>query len=129
MSTRHIAQSGVGASSGAVEAPSYAAFLPAPAPALLYRQFFTPEECDRLDRTPPDSALSEISVLRVLISRLLAAARRVEMTIKRHFSMLSAFCQATSTMASLASFELQQQGPPLSPLDLLYPPGTEDEPL
>jgi hypothetical protein len=96
---------------------------------LLYRQFFTSEECDRLDRTPPDSALSEISLLRILISRLLETARRVKMTIKRHSSMLSAFCQATSTMASLARFEFKQQGPPLSPLDLLYPPGTEDEPL
>jgi hypothetical protein len=99
------------------------------APALLYRQFFTAEECDLLDRTPPDSALSEISLLRVLISRLLADARRVKMTLKRHFSMLSAFCQATSTMASLARIEFQHQGPPLSPLDLLYPPGSEDEPL
>jgi len=99
------------------------------APALLYRQFFTSEECRRLDRTPPDSAVSEISLLRVLISRLLAAAKRVKMTIKRHFSMLSAFCQATSTMASLARFEFHRQGPPISPLDLLYPPGTEDEPL
>jgi hypothetical protein len=99
------------------------------APPLLYRQFFTPEECDRLDRTPPDSAISEISLLRILISRLLDTARRVKMTIKRHACMLSAFCQATSTMAALARFEFKHQGPPLSPLDLIYPPGSEDDPL
>jgi hypothetical protein len=98
-------------------------------PPRLYRQHFTREECDRLDSISPDSALSEISLLRILISRLLSAARRVKMTIERHAAMLSAFCQTAGTLASLARFEFKQQGSPPSLLDLLYPPGTEDEPL
>jgi hypothetical protein len=72
---------------------------------LLYRQFFTPEECKTLDRCPPDSAVSEIYLLRALIARVLASARKVRLTLKHRFSMLTAFCQAALTMASLARFE------------------------
>ena len=97
----------------------------------LYRQFFTPEECNALDRCDPDSAVSEIALLRILITRVLASARaseaqpsiahpwakrpkdrRINLTLRHRFSMLTAFCQAAVTMASLARFEFKRNPPP-----------------
>jgi hypothetical protein len=59
-----------------------------------------------LDSCSPDSALSEISLLRVLLMRLLAASRRrASFSLKRHLSMLAAFGQAGLILASLVRYE------------------------
>jgi hypothetical protein len=81
-------------------------------PPLLYRQYFTPEECRLLDSCDLDSASSEIDLIRLLIARVLAAARRLRLTLKHHFSMLVAFCQAAITMAALARIEYKRNPPP-----------------
>ena len=49
-----------------------------PSSPQIYRQYFTAAECKTLDASPLDTALSEIEVLRVLLLRLLAAARASE---------------------------------------------------
>ena len=77
----------------------------------LYRQFFAPAECRRLDETPPESALSELALLRVLIARLLGVGKRGRITLARRFSMLVAFSQSAVTMASLARIERQVNPP------------------
>jgi hypothetical protein len=87
----------------------------------LYRQFFTREECSMLDRFPLESAVSELSLLRILLVRVLAAAKKTRLTLKHRFSMLAAFCQAALTMASLARFEFKHQEPGPDLLDLLFP--------
>jgi hypothetical protein len=82
----------------------------------LYRQFFTAQECARLDSTDPDSPVHEINLLRILITRLLAAAGRGRQTFERLADMLAAFCHAGRTMASLARIYYKQHGPPPDPL-------------
>jgi hypothetical protein len=90
-------------------------FAQAQAPQL-YRQFFTAQECARLDGIDPDSPLHEISMLRILMTRLLAAASRGKQTLERLSAMLAAFCRAGCTIASLARIYYRQQGPPPDPL-------------
>jgi hypothetical protein len=95
-----------------------------PAPPRIYRQYFTAEERKMLDASPLDSAISEISLLRILLLRLLAAAgerasgeprkslrqgalgarRTRPLSIGRRLSMLSAFSGAALIMASLVRF-------------------------
>ena len=82
----------------------------------LYRQFFTPEECAWLDSTDPDIPVHEINLLRILITRLLAAAGRGQQTLERLAAMLVVFCHAGCTMASLARIYYKLQGPPPDPL-------------
>ena len=82
---------------------------------LLYRQFFTPEECAALDRCPPESAANEIYLLRILITRILAAAKWFKPTLEHRLSMLTAFCRAAITIASLARFEIKHN-PPADPI-------------
>jgi hypothetical protein len=82
----------------------------------LYRQFFSAEECARLDAIDPESPLHELNLLRVLMTRLLAVASRGRQPLERLADMLAAFCRAGCTMASLARIWHKQQGPPPDPL-------------
>ena len=89
------------------------ALSPSPTPPQIYRQFFTAEERMLLDASPVDSALSEISPLRVLLMRLFAnsrkaAVRKSPLSLKRHLSMLAAFSHTGLIMASLARFHAAQ---------------------
>jgi hypothetical protein len=85
----------------------------------LYRQFFTPEEIRRLDAAPPESALSDIYLLRHLLRRLLASASKLKLTFKQRLAMLAALCQAALTLASLVRIHYKQQPEPLGPPELL----------
>jgi hypothetical protein len=77
-----------------------------PQPPQLYRLSFTAAECKMLDECPVESALSEISLLRILLVRLLAAARRIRrLSLERHLAMLSAFNGASLILASLVRFQ------------------------
>jgi hypothetical protein len=68
----------------------------------LYRRFFTPAECELLDACPPGSALSELNLLRVLLSRALAASRLARaLSLTRRASMLAAFSATARIIASL----------------------------
>jgi hypothetical protein len=74
-------------------------------PPQIYRQFFTPAECKMLDAAPQDSALSEISLIRILLMRALAAAHRLRtLSIKQHIDMLIAFSGAGLILASLVRY-------------------------
>ena len=82
----------------------------------LYRQYFTPDEIRRLDAAPPDTALSDIYVIRAFLARVLAAAARIKLTLKQRLAMLAAFCQAALTLASLVRIEFKLQPEPVDPL-------------
>jgi hypothetical protein len=75
----------------------------------LYRRFFTPAECQALDAAPAGSVLSEISLLRILLTRVFAVARqqtqRSRATLVQLLSMLAGFSHAAMIIASLARFE------------------------
>ena len=89
-------------------------------PPQIYRQYFTAEECKTLDSCPLESALSEIGLLRILLLRLLASARRrTPLSLARHISILSAFSAAGLIMASLVRFHTRYVEAPHSLLDLL----------
>jgi hypothetical protein len=89
--------------------------FPRPVPSL-YRQYFTRAECRMLDSTPLDSALSEISLLRILLLRLLAAARRKRpLSLAQHLSVLGGFSAAGLIMASLVRYHCRRF-PPGNPL-------------
>jgi hypothetical protein len=92
-------------------------------PPRLYRQFFTAAECRMLDSSPPESALSDIALLRILLARVLSAAKaRARLSLEDHFSMLTAFCRTARTMASLARLNAKYFGynsPGYSLLDAL----------
>jgi hypothetical protein len=81
----------------------------------LYRQFFTAQECAWLDGIDPESPVHEINLMRLLMTRLLAAASKGKQTLERLATMLAAFCQAGCTMASLARIHHKQHGPPPDP--------------
>ncbi len=49
----------------------------------LYREYFTPAERKMLDATPRDDLTSEISLMRVLVARVLAAFSYAGMVIAR----------------------------------------------
>jgi hypothetical protein len=86
----------------------------------LYRENFTPEECQELDRNPPLSAVSELCVLRILLARVLRALRKIKPTLEHHYKNLVVFSQVGCTMASLARFQHRLDGPPPDPfLDAL----------
>jgi hypothetical protein len=71
-------------------------------PPQLYRRFFTPLECEWLDSIQPYSPLSEICLLRILLSRTLEALRQGRGTsVSRRLSLLSAFSAAGVVIASL----------------------------
>ena len=90
----------------------------------IYRQYFTPTECRMLDSSPLETALDEICLLRILLMRLLAAARAREhpatvahagpttdqrhrirrLSIAQHLSMLAAVSGAGLILASLVRF-------------------------
>jgi hypothetical protein len=81
----------------------------APAPGRdapsLYRQYFTKTECRLIDSTPLTSALSEISLIRIMLLRILAAAYRSrKIALEQHLAMLQAFSQAGLVLASLARY-------------------------
>lgn len=95
-----------------------AEFLALPPPSPIYRQFFTADEIRDLDATPLDSAVSEIAILRVLITRVLASiANKRKPTIQSRLGMLIAFCQAAASIASLARLEFKRRDLSLSELE------------
>ncbi len=73
----------------------------------LYRQYFTAEEIAMLDATPHDDLTSEINLLRVLLSRALAAATKHvrDLTLKQHAAILSTFSAAGIVIASLVRLQ------------------------
>lgn len=82
-----------------------------PMPPEIYRQFFTHAECQLLDSSPLDTALSEISLLRILLMRLLAASRRKKsFSLKGRLSMLAAFSEAGLILSSLVRFNARHGG-------------------
>ena len=88
---------------------------PRDAPSL-YRQYFTKAECRLIDSTPLNSAMSEISLLRILLLRLLAASRRKRpLSVAQHISILSAMSGAGLIMASLVRYH-NRRFPPGNPL-------------
>ena len=90
------------------------------APPQIYRQFFTAAECTLLDGSPCDSALGEISLLRILLMRLMAAAQRLrDLSTKQHIDMLIAFSGAGLVLASLVRFHHEHFGRSSSLLDAL----------
>jgi hypothetical protein len=90
------------------------------APPQIYRQYFTAEERKFLDSSPLETALSEITVLRILLLRLLAASRRkAPLSLKRQLAMLGAFSSAGLILASLVRFHNRYFEPRHSLLDLL----------
>ena len=89
-------------------------------PPQIYRQYFTAEERKVLDSSPLETALSEITVLRILLLRLLSASRRkAPLSLKRQLAMLSAFSGTGLILASLVRFHNRDFEPRHSPLDLL----------
>jgi hypothetical protein len=89
--------------------------LPSPTPPQIYRQFFTAEERRLLDSTTVESALSEISLLRILLMHLIGAARasgprKTPLSLQSMASMLAAFSHAGHILASLVRFEDQYLG-------------------
>jgi len=69
-----------------------------------------------LDSSQPSSALSEISLIRIMLLRVLAAAQRLRnITLDQHLSMLQAFSRAGLVMASLARVH-HRLFPPANPL-------------
>ena len=97
-------------------------------PPLLYRRFFTAAECKALDSFPAGTALSEINLIRILLTRSFAAATRAPQAVfgrgsaparrpqaaiahsdaTRHrnlISMLAAFSHAALIIASLVRFQ------------------------
>lgn len=90
------------------------------APPQIYRQYFTAEERKFLDSSPLETAVSEISLLRILMLRLLAASRQKRaLCLKRHLAMLSAFSGAGLILASLVRFHNRYFEPMHSLLDVL----------
>jgi hypothetical protein len=88
----------------------------AAAPSPLYRQFFTAAECRALDSSPPESALSEISLIRIMLLRPLAAAHHLrKITLDQRLAMLRAFSHAGLVLASLVRLH-QRLFPPTNPL-------------
>jgi hypothetical protein len=89
-------------------------------PPQIYRQFFTPAECRLLDSSPLENALSEISLLRILLMRLLGASQRTRpLSLKGRLAMLSAFSRAGLILSSLVRFSARYGGLG-DPSDLLF---------
>ena len=80
--------------------------------ASLYRPFFTPAECARLDATPRNDVSSEINLLRILLLRLLAAvhkARSLELATQAR--VLAAFSHAGIVLARLVRLQFRLHDP------------------
>ena len=79
-----------------------------PAAPSLYRRYFTRDECAMLDATPLDDVSSEIDLLRLLLARVLAAAKRKRsLSLELHASMVSAFSAAGIVIAALVRLQLK----------------------
>ncbi len=79
--------------------------MPPPTPSL-YRPFFTPEECALLDASSPDDLMSEINLLRILLTRVLAASRNPkELSLAQHAAILGAFSATGLVLARLVSVQ------------------------
>ncbi len=79
----------------------------------LYDPYFTPEERSMLASTPIYDLASEIHLLRVLISRVLAAAQRLRrLSLAQHASLLAAFSASGTVMARMAALQSLIEGPP-----------------
>jgi hypothetical protein len=122
-------------------------FLSLPPPSPLYRQFFAPAEIHELEETSLESGAGEIALLRILITRVLAASgerafarhsartrvRKVSpgqkpgLTLASRLAILAAFCQTAATIASLAREEFKRRDP--LPPALAYFAAADDEPL
>ncbi len=74
--------------------------MPPPTPSL-YRPFFTPEERALLDASSPDDLMSEINLLRILLTRVLSASRRQELSLSQHAAILGAFSATGIVLARL----------------------------
>lgn len=76
---------------------------------LLYRRFFTAAECQALDAFAPETALSEINLIRILLSRCIAASRglpkRGAAGLVKRLLLLTAFSHAALIIASLSRFQ------------------------
>jgi hypothetical protein len=82
----------------------------------LYRPYFTQAECRLIDSTPLGSALNEISLIRIMLLRILAAAHRMrKLTLEHRLAMLQAFSHAGLVMASLVRVH-HRLFPPTNPL-------------
>lgn len=95
----------------------FAAATPS-SPPMLYRQYFTREERAMLDASPLASAVNEISLLRVLLSRVIASANKERRSLRSYLIMLRAISTAGLIIASLARFHWYSLAQ-----------GTEDDPL
>jgi hypothetical protein len=70
--------------------------------SLLYWQYFTQAERRMLDSTPREGALAEISLIRIMLLRILAAAHQLrKITLAQRLAMLQAFSHAGLVLASL----------------------------
>ncbi len=79
----------------------------APVHPRLYRRYFTHRECDWLDRFSDEDGSSEISLLRVLLARLLAAAAKHRSRGWSHqVVLLTAFSAIALNLAALTRLKL-----------------------
>ncbi len=73
----------------------------------LYRRYFTPRECDWLDRFSDEDGSSEINLLRVLLARLRAAAAEHRSRGWSHqVVLLTAFSAIALNLAALTRLKL-----------------------
>ena len=78
----------------------------------IYRQYFTPTECEMLDATPVDDLSSEINLLRILITRVLAAWQRTrQIGLEMHARILSTFSAAGLVLAGLVRLQIKLHNP------------------
>lgn len=95
----------------------------------LYRQFFTQREIRMLDSTPADQASNEISLLRVLLMRLLAATKGAHgLNLKDRLEFLSACSASGLILASLVRFESKYHNPSDAWADSLFAAMAEMDP-
>ena len=88
--------------------------------ASPYRQFFTPAERRLIDSTPLTSALSEVSLIRIMLVRILAAAHRLrKITLEQRLAMLQAFSHAGLVLAALVRYHHRRFPPSNCLLDAL----------
>ncbi len=74
----------------------------------LYRDFYSPRELSRLAAAPgPDTALSEINLLRIMLRRIMASVARKarQLSLEKHLSMLAAIGYSGEMIASLVRFD------------------------
>jgi hypothetical protein len=94
--------------------PAYSppATSPSRSSTSIYRRYFTAAECERLDATPVDDLASEINLLRILLARVLAAAKRArKLALETHARILSAFSAAGIVMAALVRLQVTLHDP------------------